>query len=89
MAGRRGLGEGAKEIMRVILSTHKKEMDTRELRARTDVDLYIEPTSVHVLCSRLKDGGFIKLVRKERAPGESGRARHVYSVTPKGAEVVS
>lgn len=86
--GIRGLGEGAKEIMRVIASTHKKELDTRGLRARTEVDLYIEATSVHVICKRLRLRGYLELVRKERSPGEAGRARNVYSVTEKGLEAI-
>lgn len=74
--------------MRVILASHKKEMDTRTLRARTSVDLYLEPGSIHSMCLRLRERGYIELVRKERAPGEAGRERYVYAVTPKGVEVV-
>jgi len=80
--------DGEKEILRTILSTHKKEMSTRQLRARTEVDLYLEASAIHGMCNKLVQKKFIQLVRRERVLGESGRAHNVYKVTPDGVEAL-
>lgn len=81
--------EKQKEIMRTILSTHKRELDTRALRARTEVDLYLQPSSIHVMCNRLVEANLLQVVRKERTPGEPGRERHVFKVTTLGEEILN
>jgi DNA-binding PadR family transcriptional regulator len=80
--------DAEKEILRAILATHKKEMQEHQLRKRTEVDVYIEATSVHTLCARMVKKQLIAIARKESGGGMSGAPRNVFTVTQAGLEAL-